>query len=350
MQHSSTSPHHCKTTPLLPDLDFPPTHELGDIIQHLGSGFRAGTEANHARKEKCYLEFCTHYHFQPINPSVATLTYYIAYLTRRFTSARSVHNYLSGARFLHKQQGLDPEALSSFPVSCLLRAVDLTLRAPPNRHLPITPELLYKLCGLCTHIGPLGHCMLVALTFGFFGMLRQSHIAPYSQKLFDPSRHTCRGHVMEAAPGLVVLIKWAKNMQTMDKLPLLPISQLPGHVTDPVHAYRALLKDSPTRHPNQPLLSLDTAAGPKPVTTRLLAETFQAMILAVHLDPTMYSLHSLRRGGTTAAYLAGVDNLHVKRHGNWSSPAFWGYITAPLVAHSQGAAALAASVSADGPP
>jgi hypothetical protein len=151
---------------------------------------------------------------------------------------------------------------------------------------------------------------------------------------------------MEAAPGLVVLIKWAKNIQTMDKLPLLPIPQLAGHVTDPVQAYRALLKDSPTQHCNQPLLTMDTPAGPKPVTARLLSDTFQAMIAAVHLDPQMYSLHSLRRGGATAAYMAGVDKLHVKRHGNWSSSAFWGYITAPAVAHSQVAAALAVAVSA----
>jgi hypothetical protein len=63
-----------------------------------------------------------------------------------------------------------------------------------------------------------------------------------------------------------------------------------------------------------------------------MADTFKAMIEAVHLDPSMYSLHSLRRGGATAAYIAGMDMLHVKRHGNWASSAFWGYITAPLAA------------------
>ena len=256
---------------------------------------------------------------------------------------------MSGVRFLHKQRGLEPEELHSFPVTCLLRAVDLSKRAPPNRRLPITPELLNKLCRMCHHIGPLGLCMRVALTFGFFGMLRQSNLAPYTQEQFDPSRHTCRGDVMEAAPGLVSFIKWAKNMQDMERLPLLPIPHLPGQDTDPVQAYRDLLLDSPTQHPNQPLLTLDTPAGPKAITTTLLSETFQAMIAAMHLDTAMYSLHSLRRGGATAAYMAGVDKLHVKRHGNWSSNAFWGYIAAPVVAKSPVAAALAASVSAAAP-
>ena len=69
------------------------------------------------------------------------------------------------------------------------------------------------------------------------------------------------------------------------------------------------------------------------------------MISSLGLDPTLYSLHSFRRGSTTTAYRAGVDALDIKRHGTWASECFWQYITAPIAAQSSMAAALAKSVS-----
>ena len=120
------------------------------------------------------------------------------------------------------------------------------MRTPPNRKLPITPQILYKLCKLCKYIGVLGPVMKVALTFGYFAMLRQSNLAPPSLAKFDPSRHTCRGDVMAASPGLVLLLRWTKTLQSMDNLPLVPLPRLQQHPADPVAAYEELLAASPT--------------------------------------------------------------------------------------------------------
>ena len=40
-----------------------------------------------------------------------------------------------------------------------------------------------------------------------------------------------------------------------------------------------------------------------------------------------YASNSLRKGGTTRAFAAGVDRLVIKRHGNWKSDAVDAYIT-----------------------
>ena len=132
----------------------------------------------------------------------------------------------------------------------------------------------------------------------------------------------------------------------MQQPDIIPIPHVPGSPVDPVAAYRDLLRAQPTIHPNQPLLSLPNSKGKIiTVTTRHLAVALKELISALDLDSSLYSLHSLRRGGASAAYQAGVPFQDIKRHGQWKSDAFWLYITAPCVAASSVAAALATAAA-----
>ena len=86
----------------------------------------------HLQQTSTYIHFCDHYSLPLLNPSIPTITCYITYLIQHFKSARSVCNYISGIRFLHKELGLAPVSLDSFPVILLLRAADITMRLPPS--------------------------------------------------------------------------------------------------------------------------------------------------------------------------------------------------------------------------
>ena len=149
--------------------DFPSSlQQLQNDTQLLAQhAFRPGTKKNHQHQAAMFIEFCEHYALSAWNPSTATLTYYITYLSQRFSSARSVRNYVSGIRFMHKSLNIKSPALDSFPVSCLLRAVDLSLHTPTCRRLPIIPHLLHQLCQLCDHLAEFGIALKVALTIGF---------------------------------------------------------------------------------------------------------------------------------------------------------------------------------------
>ena len=57
-----------------------------------------------------------------------------------------------------------------------------------------------------------------------------------------------------------------------------------------------------------------------------------------------YSLHSLSRGGATAAHHQGLHQEMIKRHRMWSSDSFWTYITSLGVASSPVATGLAMAV------
>jgi hypothetical protein len=271
---------------------------------------------------------------------------YAEFLARSFVSPRSIRNYLSGVRLLHNLIGQEAPALDSFELDLILRALDITLAHVPTRRLPITESILSQLCSACDLLGPLGVVLKFAFLFGFFSFVRQSNMAPSSRAAFDARRHTCRGDVFVHPPGLVLLLKWSKTLQTHQKMPLIPLPAIPGHPLCPVQAYHEMLDISPSQSPNDPLLQLPTTDGaPRPLTTTQLRNAFNTIMDCLGYSPAAYSLHSFRRGGATAAYRAGADFLSVKRHGTWTSDAFWDYIANEAVDKSPVAQALGAHVA-----
>ena len=82
--------------------------------------FRPRTQANHLGEATVYSDFCEYYHLPFINPSPATICYFISHLTHCFTSAKSVRNDTSGVSFLHKKLGREAAALASFPAASVV--------------------------------------------------------------------------------------------------------------------------------------------------------------------------------------------------------------------------------------
>ena len=48
------------------------------------------------------------------------------------------------------------------------------------------------------------------------------------------------------------------------------------------------------------------------------------------MNPSDFSAHSLRKGGTTGAFIAGADRMMVKAQGDWVSDAYLRYVTFSL--------------------
>ena len=108
--------------------------------------FRLGNMANHFHQAQVFICFCDHYQLSFIDRAISTMCYYIIHLSSKFTSSKSVRNYISRVKFLHKQLGLGLEVLNRFPVASLLRAEELTMRTIPIHQRPILPHLLTQLC------------------------------------------------------------------------------------------------------------------------------------------------------------------------------------------------------------
>ena len=78
--------------------------------------FCPGMDANHIRQGHLFIRFCDNYKLAFISPTTATITYYITYLTHRFSSPRSVCNCVSRIRFMHKSSWeWNPHLSPAFP-------------------------------------------------------------------------------------------------------------------------------------------------------------------------------------------------------------------------------------------
>ncbi len=83
--------------------------------------FRPGTNTNHQVMIKKYIGFCIQHDLQYINPEINTLCVYVEYLVQSFSSVKSVNNYISAIRFLHKMVNIHPENMDSFELTLMLR-------------------------------------------------------------------------------------------------------------------------------------------------------------------------------------------------------------------------------------
>ncbi len=187
--------------------------------------------------------------------SVDTLMAYIEYLAQHLKSGKSLGNYVSGISFLHKCLRLPFNARQDPIVLLFLRAAKISLRAPKVKPT-VSIRQLEILMQLASHLGSTGIILQVAMSWGFFGFLRQSNLAPIKVGNFNPLKHTTRGHVHQASPGLVVYLPWSKSNKSGD-FQNVPLPALPQkHILCPVNAYNNLLKVAPTIYNKQPLLSL----------------------------------------------------------------------------------------------
>ena len=296
--------------------------------------FRPETRINYMIQIRAYIAFCIHFKLDYQHPSPETLCLFVEFLALSFHSPGSVKNYLSGVRIFFKLQQQSPKSLDCFQLQLMLRAVDITMEHTPSPKLPLTEDMLQKMCELCDTLKPNGIVAKCAILLVFFGFLRQSNLGPSKAGLFDIKRHLCRGDVFITATTLAVIIKWTKTIQNHQNPQVIQLPSIPRSTLCPVTTFQQMCKQVPHHSHNSPLFVIRQNSHTsrrdtfRPMTSAWLADVFNELLIALGYARHSYSLHSLRRGGATAAFKAGADHALIKRHGTWRSDVFWQYISA----------------------
>ena len=92
----------------------------------------------------------------------------------------------------------------------------------------------------------------------------------------------------------------------------------------PVTTYIQVIKETPTRHPEQPMLvHPDTY---QPVSAQWLTQELRHIIMELEGHNDYISLHSLCRSAASEAYQAGFSELQIQHFGTWSSAAYKRYV------------------------
>ena len=182
-----------------------------------------GHTKNHPTQWRTYLLFCLYFLFHFLPPAVHTVCLFSQFLSRSLTPA-SVHNYLSGVKFLHVALGHHFPSIRTFSIKITLRGTDRMALHCPKGMPPVTPSILFSLIQLSCSVdsSPEYIPFSCAFLFAFFVMARISNIVPFSTRSFDSRKHLCRGDIISAPHGLTVAFKWSKTNETGKRHLLLP--------------------------------------------------------------------------------------------------------------------------------
>ena len=132
-----------------------------------------------------------------------------------------------------------------------------------------------------------------------------------------------RGLESPCKQGLLLDLKWTKTLQTQRGVTTIPIAALQDNHICPVATWELYLYMLPWVAPDKTTPILLTTAPPvgKTISASTLRAMFHRTAESAGLSDKRYTPHSLRRGGASFCFQAGVPLEHIEKHGTWTSHA-----------------------------
>ena len=290
---------------------------------------RPGTRRNMISCQRLYLQFCLVMDIPLETPGVDDLGAFAEWLIRAGMAPSTIANYLSAVKTLNLMWDLSEpiEVFNSYAWSLTMKAVKHAVRPVLNNRAAVTFDHLKLLVRACNREAALGS-LKIALVFGYLGFLRVSNLAPYTCSEFDPTRHTTWEDIHPSRDGVLICLKWTKTRQAAPYTAPVPLSTLGSSELCPL----TLWQDYVDRlshieiSPQMPFLLTTGSPTGKWVTVPMLRIMMRRAAHLAGLSEFGYTPHSLRRGGASFSYLAGVPLDHIKFHGTWTSNAVEGYL------------------------
>ena len=142
-----------------------------------------------------------------------------------------------------------------------------------------TLQLIIRACDF-TYMGQIFKSVY---TIAFFSFLRLSNLVPHSAQKFSPLHQLARGDVILAPPGLHLLVKWTKTMQSKNTVKILKIPSLGKNPICPVKAIKNLLAITPGSQ-NSPLFQYKKAGVWIPMTDSQVRAHLKVILKKLNMD------------------------------------------------------------------
>ena len=167
----------------------------------------------------------------------------------------------------------------------------------------------------------------VATLVGFTMFLWKSNLVPDTMVTFDPAKQFRRKNFNVTSPLTVKMaeITWAKNLQFKQKILRIPVLPVENKVICPVMWMHHMMQQVPGL-PEDPAFTVWVYGQKMALSANQLVARIRSWLKLIKEDDSQYSLHSLRRGGTTFAYQCNIEAEMIKKLGNWASDAYKRYI------------------------
>ena len=247
---------------------------------------------------------------------------FLEFLASNSLSHRVILNYVSALKFAFTSYGWNSEIFSHPLVVRLLRGIALSVHTSPSPKGLFSFQQIREISSLCD-LFESSLTYRCAFLLGFYGLLRISNVAPTSHTKFDSSKQLLRRDVAFAYPGSHIRIKWAKNLQTPERVHIIKLPEVQDPLLCPTKTLKALLHARVLPEDN-PLLVCDDFSL---LTQSNIRKRLATFVRTLGLPILGYGFHTFRRSGATIAFEANTPLTSIKMHGLWSSEAIWSYIS-----------------------
>ncbi len=301
-----------------------------------------GTFKNISLHWRTFYAFCTFYGLVRLPASVETVGLYIQCLADSFESVASIKNYVSSIRTVHVFLQFPPPDFGSLEIVLALKGLYRLKGHVVRQAAPLTPEILNAFLNHLDLNDPLDATFWAMILVGFYMMLRKSNLMPDTVKGFDPQKQFTRKHVEVSRRVALFYITWSKTNQFSQRVLEVPLVATPGSRLCPVTALQNMVR----------LVPLDKAkpcfahVSGRAITYPEFQEKLKHLIACIGRDPKLYSSHSMRHGGATWAFQAGIPATLIQVQGDWSpnSLCYLNYLKFPIETRAMVGAKMGAQI------
>ena len=257
--------------------------------------------------------------------SVTDLGRYIAFLAPRLCFS-SVRQYLNAVRLMHLEAGLPNPLINNWYVTSIIKGLKRHKGDSTQQKLPITTDLLWGILSVLDFNRPFDLAFWAACLVGFFTFFRKSNLLIPASGKFDQAKHLCRSDVHLCSSGAVIAVRWSKTIQFKERILHVPLPRIEESPFCPTSALLLALSQLPNSNSPAPLFCYPTPSGPRPITHSTFVTYLRQCLSKLGLDQSLFSGHSLRRGGASFAMQCGVPSEWIKLQGDWVSDAYERYM------------------------
>jgi hypothetical protein len=306
-----------------------------EAMAYKRASFAESTKSTYRSHRNAYLRFCIFYELCPVPADQLTLRTYVAFLARSIKPA-CISGYLNIIRIMHLEAGLENPLESNFELAMIKRGVSRQLGSPAVQKLPIDVSMLKKLALVYDLSNACDICFWVALLIGFFGMLRKSSLLLKFTNS-PPEMGLCRSDLINmTADSFVLVVRRSKTNQFGRRTHQIPFVVCSDSSICPVRAVLVHLTSSKLP-PASNLFSFVQGGRATVLCHTAFVAKLRRGLSVLGLNPSLYSADSLRRGGCTMGFEAGLSVIDLKMRGDWRSNAVERYLFVPS-AHVFGSA------------
>ena len=292
-----------------------------------GQSVKDSTKKNLLCQLSAYEKFCDRYMLEYFPCDNKQLCRFGQHLCAIFESPEAVGNYMSGIHTCLALLGLDIPDVNDRQMKMFMTGLKRVMPHGVKQAEPVTPQLLIRLSKVVNYTDQVEMVAWTGLLLGFYMFLRKSNLVPDMMDMFDSEKQFHRADIslLGLDRAMMFEIRWSKTIQHKQRILRLPVLPAKNKAICPVFWMHYMVNTIQVL-PHEPVLALKAQGKTWTLSANQLIYRFRKWLILISEEPTIYSLHSLHRGGATFAYQSNMEGEMIKLLGDWASDTYKRYI------------------------